>query len=204
MLAAVVAGEWDRAAHERATRAQRREQRAATEAKKRLGAAITEERWEDAIVALDVLIAAGRDTYVPTKFVILLSRLKQYDRGYAYGREIMKQSWDTDSWLLYQLAWNTAGYDKYPIDDEHRDLDFALEAAKRAVVLEPLYHYSTMLARIHAQRGELAEAVAAHRQAIETYKANRPKVRPGELKMFEEGLVLLRMKLQEYERRRDS
>lgn len=199
-LEAVVENRWDRAAHQAEILERQEASREFRTASKRISATFEAKQWEDAIEALDVLIALGHETYIPTKYAVLLSRLRDYDRGYAYGREIMEQSWDDNPWLLYQLAWNTAGNDKYPIDDAARDLDFALKVAERSVELTEGSDemYLTMLARVHAARGEHDQAVKAQRQAIKIVEGDREKVEEHNLERYKLHLARMRERLQEY------
>ncbi len=201
VLEAVVENRWDRAAHQAEIRARQEANREFTTASDRLGAALEAEAWEDAIEALDVVIALGHETYIPTKYALLLSKIRDYDRGYAYGREIMAQSWDDNPWLLYQLAWNTTGYDKYPIDDAARDLDFALKVAERSVELTEASDdmYLTMLASVHAARGEHDEAIQAQRKAITIVEGHRYKLEEHQLERYEAYLAGMRERLQAYD-----
>ena len=172
-------------------------------AEARLRDAVEGERWEDALLALDVLVTDPDegDLYVPTKAGILLSRLKDGERGYAYVKRIAEEHWSDNSWLLYQMAWLLSGNEQFPVEKERRDLDLALKYAQRAVDLDPCDYYCTMLAGIHAQRGELDAAASAQRRAIELLEGLRPKILPHELETFEAELAAMRAKLAEYEAR---
>jgi len=200
VVAAVVEGTWDREAHRAAVEAEQAASRARREVRQRLSKALESEEWETAIEVMDQLIAHGDETYVPTKYGVLMSRMKQYERGYAYAREALAQAWDSDAWLCMQLGWITSGSEQFPFDAEQRDLDLALKAAKRAVELEPLDYHLTLLASIHAQREEYADAARAQARAIAQYEAKRPKIRPHELNMFEEELAELRAQHSAYEK----
>jgi thiol-disulfide isomerase/thioredoxin len=203
VLEAVVADRWDRAQHRAKALAELEARLALRQAEARLRDAVEHERWEDALAALDVLVTSpdDGDLYVPTVAGILLSRLKDGERGYAYVRRIATEHWDDNSWLLYQMAWLLSGNPQFPLEQERRDLDLALKYARRAVELDPFDYYSTMLAGIHAQRGELDAAASAQRRAIDLLEGKRAQILPHELERFEAELAAMRATLAEYEAR---
>lgn len=201
VLEAVVEDRWDRNAYREETLARQKRDMAAAQARRRVTTALENEAWEEAVTALDEVIAMGSERHIPTKYALLLSRMEQYDRGYAYGREVMEQSWDDNPWLLYQLAWVTSGSEQYPIENPHRDLDFALKVAKRSVQLTEAKEdmYLEMLASVHSARGEYAEAAASQEHAIELTEALRPQIQEHEVERYESSLARMRATLKTYE-----
>ncbi len=201
VLEAVVNDRWDRAAHRAEALAEQEAGRAFREARARFMAALEQERWEEALAALDLLVTSpdDGDLYMPAFAGILLSRLKDHERGYAYVRRIAAEHWDDNAWLLYQMAWLLSGNPQFPLEKERLDLELALQYARRAVDLDPLDYHLTMLAGIHAQRGERDAAAAAQLRAIELLEAKRPAIRPHEMERFEAELAAMRARLAGYE-----
>jgi thiol-disulfide isomerase/thioredoxin len=194
VIEAVVADKWDRAAHRDKVMAEREATKEDREARERFQEAVREERWDDALLALHVLERSPEDGDLskPTIAGILLSRKKDYEAGNAYMRRVTQEHWNDNSWLLYQMAWLLSGNDQFPLDAEHRDLDAALRYGERAVELDPFDYYYTMLAKIHDQRGEVEEAMAAQERAIAALESKRPKILDHEMERFEEQLKGLR------------
>lgn len=96
------------------------------------------------------------------------------------------------------MAWLLSGNPQFPLEEERRDLDLALRYARRAVELDPLDYHCTMLAGIHAQRGEFEQAISVQQRAIAVLEAQRPKILPHELERFEAELSELREQLEGY------
>ena len=89
---------------------------------------------------------------------------KDPDRAYGYGRELMKENWDS-AHLLNQLAWFT-------VDDEAvttRDLEFAMKAARQACELTDDADAGILdtLARVYHEKGDVKGAVKWQRKAVE-------------------------------------
>lgn len=204
VLEAVVEDRWDREGARAAAAESARARAGFREAEASFTRALEEQRWEDALVALDVLVADpdDGDLYEPAVAGILLSRLKDDERGYAHVRRVATEHWDQNAWLLYQLAWLLSGNPHFPLEEARQDLDLALRYAERAVELDPIDYHCTMLARIHAQRKDYAAAVAAQRRAIEVLDSKRPQIQPHELERFEAELAELRATLATYEAQR--
>ncbi len=200
VLEAVVEDSWDRAAHKAEAVAEQLASREIVEAGQRLNTAMREERWEEAVLAADKLIAMGYETYIPTKFAILVSRLKDYDRGYAYGNEVMEEYWETNEWQLFQLAWATLGHEKCPIEASARDLDFALKAATQAVEVSggTSDMYVEMLASVYAARGEYEAAAVQQAEAIKVTESYRSKIEEHQLKDYEKFLARMTEVLERY------
>jgi peroxiredoxin len=200
VLEAVVTDRWNRGEHRAKALAELETRRVLRAAETRFAQAVEGERWDDALAALEVLVTSPEDgdLYVPAMAGILLSRSKDGERGSAYVRRVAREHWDDNAWLLYQMAWLLSGNPQFPLEEERRDLELALQYGLRAVELDPLDYHYTMVAGIHAQRGEREAAVAAQQRAIDLLEANRPKILPHELERFEAELVAMRAKLAEY------
>lgn len=97
VLEAVVTDRWNRAEHRAKALAELEAQGAFREANARFMDALEKERWEDALAALDVLVTSpdDGDLYVPAVAGILLSRLKDAERGYALRPDASRPSTGT-------------------------------------------------------------------------------------------------------------
>ncbi|MHC4219958.1 MAG: peroxiredoxin family protein [Planctomycetota bacterium] len=206
VLEAVVEDRWDRAAVRAEMLAQSEANREFRQASDRLMDALAHERWDEALVALDLIIADGHETYIPTKFLLLLSRVDK-QRAYEYGRQIMALAWDDNPWLLHHLAWSACGGTRtlgeidMSVPEANRDLDFALETARRAVAITGNEDemYVSMLARVYAVRGEFADAAQQLSRALELLEAMRPKIGEAFLDQYESDLKDMRRKIADYE-----
>lgn len=154
-LRKVVAGTWDREAF-------RREQALVGEVT-RLSRA---KDWEQALARIDALLADYPDSVdaLRLKWSVLLLGLHRDEAAYAVGRRLLELGRD-DAHLLNELAWTT-------VDDAgvtHRDLDFAMEAAVRAVELTREQDAAILdtLARVHFEQGDLDQALRWQRRAVE-------------------------------------
>jgi tetratricopeptide (TPR) repeat protein len=154
--------------------------------------------WSATHKALDILITQGDDIYVATKFGLMVSRMKQPRKGFEFASRMMKESWNDNAWILYQLGWISSGCKTFPIPAEHRNLDFALKAISRATELEASESNLTMLAHILSERGQLSKAAEAQERAIEVLSSRRSKIAPHEMRMYEAELKKLQKKLREY------
>ncbi|MHC4992521.1 MAG: peroxiredoxin family protein, partial [Planctomycetota bacterium] len=159
VLDPLVSGRWDRAAAASATPVPDvdfRRQNA------KLAMAREAGDWAAALEAVDAIIATGREVYVPTRLRILLSDARDHERGYAYARQIVRDAWNGDGWLLMQVAWLIWGYPDAPIDDEHRDMDLALKAMTRANELTGWsdWDYLSMQAGMESSMGRHDDAAS--------------------------------------------
>ncbi|MDG1838138.1 MAG: redoxin family protein [Phycisphaerales bacterium] len=97
------------------------------------------------------------------QFSFLLADQTTAGEGYALGKRIMKQHWD-NAGILNFLSWHVA-------DDKtvkRRDMDFALEAAKRADDITGNADPSILdtLARVYWEKGNRAKAIEMQQKAI--------------------------------------
>jgi len=138
--------------------------RKALKAMARVDAAAEQGDWDGAIKAVNALVEA-QPQQARYKFRLFRKMLhKDPDRAYGYGRELMKENWDS-AHLLNQLAWFT-------VDDEAvttRDLDFAMKAARQACELTDDADAGILdtLARVYHEKGDVKGAVKWQRKAVE-------------------------------------
>ena len=97
------------------------------------------------------------------KFDILLADANRPEEAYEFGREIIA-AYPRSPITLNDLAWHTVSFPNVQV----RDLDFALEASRRANALQGWMDYGQLdtLARIHWMRGDEAEANRLQRKAV--------------------------------------
>jgi len=97
------------------------------------------------------------------KFDILLADANRPEEAYAFGRKII-ETFPRSPITLNDLAWHTVSFPNVQV----RDLDFALEASRRANAVQGWMDYGQLdtLARIHWLRGEEAEAIRIQRKAV--------------------------------------
>ncbi|MHC4946682.1 MAG: TlpA disulfide reductase family protein [Planctomycetota bacterium] len=172
-LEAVVKDSWDRAGFKTKWEKENQAKIAASKIMSRMRTAANAENWDEAIAAMDELIALGDqfEGYKVQKFMLMLGKMNDADAAYALGSELMEAHWD-DAMMLNQLAWFTV--DEKGI--EHRDLDFALRAAARANELTKESDAGILdtLARVHFEKGELADAVKWQTKAVESMSGDEP------------------------------
>ena len=193
-LTAIVDDTWQRIANAPALESELDKERMLNELRDRYVSAMEAENWEDAIKQLDATIATGSgELSIPVRYSILLSCLRDDERASAYARRVRDEFWDDNPWLMYQLAWVTIGTDRFPVEPDRRDLDFALETIVRATQLEPEDELNfLMLATIRIERDDPVEAVAAQSRAIELFEAIRPLIAEHEVTKYEAELSEMR------------
>ena len=207
-LGAVVADRWDREAHRRRTADRRARDQRTREAQDRLERAVVEERWDQAIAALDALIEEGEETFVPTKLAILLSKLRDRKRGTAYARELVAAAWRDNPWMLAQVAavvtegiTTGGGKRSYPVEPALQDPDLGIRALERAVELEPAeYGYLSSLAALEHRVGRHAAAVAHQERALAALLAIEDRIRPHERSRYADHVARYERQLERYRR----
>ncbi|UCH83490.1 MAG: redoxin family protein [Candidatus Latescibacterota bacterium] len=134
----------------------------------RLFAASGAEKWEEAIAACDELIALDPDGYSQAamfKFQMLLLKVGDTGRAYAYARDAMESSVGKDAWVLNGMAW-------YIVDPDaelaERDLDLALTLATRANEIAEGKDAAVLdtLARVYFTRGDSKKAIELQKKAL--------------------------------------
>lgn len=97
------------------------------------------------------------------EFDVLVADADRPDEAYEVGRKIMAD-FPTSPLTLNELAWHTVSFPNV----SHRDLDFALEAARRANAVQGWFDSGMLdtLARVHWMRGETDEAIRLQTIAV--------------------------------------
>jgi thiol-disulfide isomerase/thioredoxin len=134
-----------------------------------LNEAFQKEDWAKALEHCDALLALDAEEFsgvIPAKFMILGSKLGDYDKAYAYARECHGGAAKHNAMLLNALAWTIVdpegGFQK-------RDLELALALAGDANKLsgEKEPNVLDTLARVYFQRGDAGRAVELQTRAVE-------------------------------------
>jgi thiol-disulfide isomerase/thioredoxin len=184
-LEGVVHDTWDRATFKTKWEQEQAAERLMASQRREMMEAQKNGDWPKVMSMLDSAIeASGGDiNYKAQKFMIMAKEMKQYDQAWAYAGEIVDDSWD-DSMMLNQIAW-------FIVDEkglEHRDLNLALRAARRASELTKDENGAILdtVANIYYKQGDMNKALKYQRKAV----------KHAEGPMLEE----LQKKLQEYEK----
>ena len=169
-----LAGTWDRAA---AKAKLDEEQRFAKKGRELMMKAMMAERSGDraaAAAAFEELAKEfpNNENVMAMQFDFLLGDAATADQGYAIGRKLMTDNWDSPS-MLNMLAWTVA-------DDEKvakRDLSFAMKAATRANELTKYEDASIVdtLARVYWEQGNKTKAIELQKKAIALAEDGRMK-----------------------------
>jgi len=164
VLAQVVRDSWDRDTFKVTFEEEIAPVRKALKAMARVDDAIERGDWDGAIKAVNALVEA-QPKQAGYKFQLFRKMLhKEPARAYGYGRDLMKDNWDTAG-LLNQLAWFT-------VDDEEvttRDLEFAMKAAVQASELTDHEDPGILdtLARVCYESGDVKTAIKWQSKAVE-------------------------------------
>lgn len=121
--------------------------------------------WDTVIEAAEEAVALDPQN-TPLRvlhFDTLLVDADRPDEAYEVGRRIMAE-FPTSPLTMNDLAWHVVSYPNV----SRRDLDFALEAARRANAIQGGLDSAMLdtLARVHWMRGDAAEAIRLQRQAV--------------------------------------
>jgi thiol-disulfide isomerase/thioredoxin len=159
------AGTWDR---EQAMKEFQEERRFATKGRELMMKVMMADRSGDREAAGAALAEALKEfpdnfNVQRMQFEFFLADQNTAAEGYALGKRIMKQNWD-NAGILNFLSWHVA-------DDttvKRRDMDFALEAAKRADDITDNADPSILdtLARVYWVKGDRAKAIEAQQKAV--------------------------------------
>ncbi len=175
-LAAVVAGNWDRAAFKAEFEAQMEAERIRQEFSLQLRQARQQEDWQRVADLLEEAIARDEEQfgYLRTEQALtLITKLDQADKGVDLLRERAEAHWD-DAMQLNAIAWSLV--DDTGISD--RDvLKFAMKVAERAAKLTDEQDAAILdtLARVHFEMGDVRKAIKVQEQAIEQAEAGPMK-----------------------------
>jgi len=159
------AGTWDR---EQAMKEFQEERRFATKSREMMMKIMTAERSGDREAVGAAMAEALKEfpdnlNVQMMQFEFFLADQNTAGEGYTLGKQIMRQNWD-NAGILNFLSWHVA-------DDNtvtRRDMDFALEAAKRADDLTGNSDPSILdtLARVYWEKGNRAKAIEMQQKAV--------------------------------------
>ena len=120
--------------------------------------------WDDVLSTIREGIALDPDNtpLLVREFDVLLADADRPDEAYRTGRRIMER-FPRSPITLNELAWHVVSFPGV----SRRDLDFALEASRRANAVQGWMDDGQLdtLARIHWMRGDATEAVRLQRRA---------------------------------------
>lgn len=167
-LEKIVGGTWNLAAYTQVHREKMEIAAKAAPIEERLFAAAGEQKWEEAIAACEELIALDPDEYGQAavfKFQMLLQRVGDTKKAYAYAREVVEGPLGKESWALNGIAW-------YIVDPEFelkdRDLELAMSLATRANEITEGKDAQVLdtLARVYFTQGDVDHAIELQKKAI--------------------------------------
>ena len=123
--------------------------------------------WETVITSMQSLAKLDPDqfgSYAVKAFDIMITRLHDENRAYAYAKEMMHGPWSEDPMALNAVAWLIVDSQ----DIKNRDTDLAYKAAVKANTLtkgeDPMI--LDTLAAVLFQQGRIDEAVETQRKAL--------------------------------------
>lgn len=121
--------------------------------------------WDTVLDLMDKNINAAPDNnnLKMQKFTTILTKMKDSDRAYSYGEDVIRAGWD-DSQLLNAIAWYVVDNGDVP----HRNIAFATKAANRAMELTNGEDAAILdtVARCHYEAGDLDRAIKFQMKAV--------------------------------------
>ena len=176
VLEDVVAGKWDlakaqkEAADAKAAEAKRMEgMKKAQPIIGRMRDAMEEEKWDDAVKAMDELKALDPETFGnidATKFDVLLTKAKQPEKAYGMKDALLaNKALSTNPQAMNQIAWSVVNPEN---EIGNRDADFALAFAIKADELAKSKDAAIIdtLARCYWVKGDKAKAIELQEKAV--------------------------------------
>jgi thiol-disulfide isomerase/thioredoxin len=144
--------------------------------------AIQEGDFDAALKAIDSAMASNPELakqLMVQKYFILFKSMKNYDKAYAYGNEIVDGAAKDDAMTLNEIAWYIVDPDAKP---EKQDLKLAEKAAARAVELTKNKDGGIIdtLAAVYASKGDWTKAAELQEKAVKLMGDDNPQV--GEMK----------------------
>lgn len=137
---------------------------------KRFQSAMQEGEYEAALKALDEVAAANpkmAKQLMGTKYRILVGEMKNYDKGYAYGNEIVDGDAKDDAMTLNEVAWLIVDPDNKP---EKQDLKLAEKAALRSAELlkgkDQEWMILDTVGAVYFAKGDLTRAIEIQEKAV--------------------------------------
>ncbi len=162
--------------------------RAAAKLLTELQGAFQKRDWQGALKGIDAVVAADPSQateLLPQKFFILLLPMKQSDKAYALGRELLAKDLKDEFKTLNALAWTIL--DEGEI--EKRDFDLALAMAVRASDLTKGKDPAILdtLALAHHKKGDSKKALEVQKQAISLASEEMKESLSERLKLYEDA-----------------
>jgi tetratricopeptide (TPR) repeat protein len=184
-LKQIVAGTWDLKAEAEKAKVEAAKAKAEAELKLKIeplmekaNVATAAEQWDEALLALEEVIAQGEgaEKYVVAwKFFVLLQQ-KKYDDAYAWVEKSAKGVFQSDVNGLHQLAMMMID-PELGAKVEKKNYELALKLATRAAELSKGKDYEAVvlstLAAVHSTKGELAKAVEVQTRAVDLMKGKQ-------------------------------
>jgi len=156
-----------------------------TDEEEKLRSAWRAKKWDDALAALDQLIALEPEEVERSvhKYVLLATRKKDREAAEKLGATLAGKLDDGD--LLNEIAWTILTGEDF---EGARDLKLALTMAKKANDLTKGQNWSILdtLARAHFDTGSAKEAVETQKKAIEI--ATKEKAEDEQIETLKEAL----------------
>ncbi|MFQ5410679.1 MAG: redoxin domain-containing protein [Phycisphaerae bacterium] len=147
------------------------------------------ENWSEVLKAFDKMIELDPERFevLMAKYHLLVTKLDKAKDAAAFGRSIVSESNNKDD--LNRLAWTILSHDEF---EEHRDVELATAAAKKAVELteEKSPQVIDTYALALAAAGDLKAAVQWQTKAVKLCSDEDPKTKRK-----------LQRKLEDYEKR---
>lgn len=174
-LEKILAGKQDLAADAKAYRHDREIEGKMKPLMAKFGEAMQAGEFKDALAAIDEMTAlnpkAGKQ-FARTKYNILLNQLKDFDKAYAFGNEVVTGFGKDDAMTLNEIAWPIVDPDKTP---EKQDLKLAELASTRSCELakgkpEEGMYLDTLAAVFFAKK-DFAKAAELQEKAVKLISA---------------------------------
>jgi thiol-disulfide isomerase/thioredoxin len=167
-LEKIIAGDWDLAAAASEYKRRQEAEKKQRQLWNRWSRAMQAGEYEQAVEVLDEI--AGTDESMKAsvagqKFSLLLVQMKDYDRAYGFARRAVAELKD-EAEALNMIAWTIVDPDHEHL--EVRDLELALEAARRADELTEgkSAHIVDTLAKVYFDMGNIEEALRLQEKAV--------------------------------------
>jgi thiol-disulfide isomerase/thioredoxin len=174
-LGKITSGKWDLAKEAADYRKQMENEAKMRPLQQKFQKAMAAEDTDGALAALDEIAkldpkAAAQ--FAPTRFTILLTGKKDYDKAYAYGNEIVDGACKDNAMALNEIAWQIVD----PKGNvEKKDLKLAMKAAQRAFDLTKGKDaaITDTLAKVYFDQGNITKALEYQEKAADLAKGTQ-------------------------------
>lgn len=182
VLGKVIAGTWDIASGVEAMRTRAEIERKGNALAKRFTQAMEKSDFREVERLTDEMIALDADRFGQVASVNLenlLTQTRETEKAYAFARRVSTGPLASNPGSLNDMAWTIVTAHGV----ERRDVDLALELAKRACELTQQKDGRLLdtLARVHAERGEFALAYEVATRATRNLPADTPETTREEI-----------------------